>query len=139
MNKLNELKALYARLDASQSPDQAQAVLDEMRRFYNYLSLEEKNEYASDFAQMISARLEASTEELLQERAQMAIEYKGVRYAYPEWVTISTYCKLNAIANIQTVFNWVKRGVVAAHDKVEIPELNDLKLIRNKRYQLSQP
>ena len=52
-----------------------------------------------------------------------------------EWVTIKEYCKRFNIDNTQTVTNWIRRGIIPEEDIRVIPELNDIRMIRAKKYQ----
>jgi hypothetical protein len=51
-----------------------------------------------------------------------------------EWLTISDYCIRFGIKNTQTVSNWMKRGIIPSEDIHDIPELNNTRFIRAKRY-----
>ncbi|PKK37099.1 hypothetical protein BWI96_06975 [Siphonobacter sp. SORGH_AS_0500] len=62
-----------------------------------------------------------------------AVVYNGVEYKLGEWVTITDYCRLYNKSH-GTVMNWIARGIVPEHDLVIIPELNNLKLLRNTPY-----
>ena len=52
-----------------------------------------------------------------------------------DWVTIKEYCKRFDIANTQTVTNWISRGIIPREDVHIIPELNNIRMIRAKKYQ----
>jgi hypothetical protein len=59
---------------------------------------------------------------------------EGKEYDLYEWLTIAEYCKVHQIKNTQTVSNWILRGIVPLEDILIVPELNHLKLLRNKQY-----
>lgn len=50
-------------------------------------------------------------------------------------LTVSVCARLHG-ATMQKILNWIKRGNVSPDDFVEIPDFNNLKLIRNKTYEL---
>lgn len=51
-----------------------------------------------------------------------------------EWVTIREYCNQYDIKNVETVLNWIKRGIIPEEDVRTIKELNNIRLIRAKEY-----
>jgi hypothetical protein len=51
-----------------------------------------------------------------------------------EWLTISDYCARFKIKNTQTVSNWIKRGIISSQDIHNIPELNNTRFIRAKKF-----
>ncbi|HEV7379190.1 MAG TPA: hypothetical protein VGN64_05310 [Dyadobacter sp.] len=59
---------------------------------------------------------------------------RGRTYPSDEWVTVARYCKLFGIDNTQTVSNWIKRGIIPEEDTVVLEDLNNIRLIRSKKY-----
>lgn len=51
-----------------------------------------------------------------------------------DWVTIREYCNQYDIKNVETVLNWIKRGIIPREDVRTIKELNNIRLIRAKEY-----
>ena len=135
MNKIQKLKALYKKLTEATTQDTSDAVLVEFRTFCDGFSEAEKSEYAVEIAKIACARIDAAVEDARLEHARLVIEYKGNSYRFPEWLTIASYAKIHGEA-LQTVFNWIKREKIKSEDIVEIEDLNNLKLIRNKKYEL---
>lgn len=66
--------------------------------------------------------------------ARQILDQNGVTYNLGEWLTVKRYCEKFGIANTQTVTNWIARGIIPPENVVEIPELNNLKLIKNVEY-----
>ncbi|TLV02721.1 hypothetical protein [Dyadobacter luticola] len=54
-----------------------------------------------------------------------------------EWVTIKEYCKRFNIKNIETVLNWINRGIVPKENVVIVEEFNNTKLIKAIPYQVA--
>ena len=133
MNRFEELHALYARLDACLTVQETCIVLADFETLCAQFSPSEKQKYGPEMAKIAGHRLEVAIENVRLERVSMAVEYAGRRYASPEWVTLASYARLHDAA-LQKVCNWIKRGNIPATDYVEIPELNNLRLIRNKEY-----
>ena len=52
-----------------------------------------------------------------------------------KWLTQKEYCKKFGISNVQTVNNWISRGIIPAENVRVIPELNNLRLIKGVPYQ----
>lgn len=51
-----------------------------------------------------------------------------------EWVTIKEYCKRFGIKNIETVLNWINRGIVPKENVVVVEEFNNTRLIKAVEY-----
>ena len=65
------------------------------------------------------------------------ITINGKEYCLNEengWVTISRYVDLYKIKNVTTILSWISRGIVSEENVVEIPHLNNMKLIRSIEY-----
>jgi len=54
-------------------------------------------------------------------------------YNLREWLTLSDYCKKYNIKPSR-LSNWIERGVIPNGSLIVIPELNGLKLIKDKLY-----
>lgn len=50
-----------------------------------------------------------------------------------EWLTIARYAKKYDVSQ-QVVVNWISRGIVPADCLQEIPELNNIRLIKDRSY-----
>ena len=50
------------------------------------------------------------------------------------YLTIARYCEKYSIASQSTVTNWIRRGVIPENDVEVIPELNNLRMIRDRIY-----
>jgi hypothetical protein len=53
-----------------------------------------------------------------------------------EWVTIKEYCKRFDIKNVETVLNWISRGIVPKENVVTVEEFNNTRLIKAIPYQV---
>ena len=71
------------------------------------------------------------------EEAKNFLNIEGEMYMLGEWVTIKRYCTMFGIENIETVLNWINRGIVPKENVRTIAELNGIKLIRAIRYKNS--
>ncbi len=50
-----------------------------------------------------------------------------------EWLTIKRYAERYSLTT-QVVTNWMARGVIPADCTMTLPELNDLRLVKNQPY-----
>lgn len=50
-----------------------------------------------------------------------------------EWLTIARYAKKYDVSQ-QVVVNWISRGIVPVDCLQEIPELNNIRLIKDRSY-----
>ena len=57
----------------------------------------------------------------------------GDEYDLHDWVTISKYSRLHNL-KVSRVQNWISRGVVPRDKVLAIPQLNNVKLIKNEVY-----
>lgn len=72
----------------------------------------------------------------LKEEAVALLLSKGVVLDLStKWLTQKKYCEAFGINSVQTVNNWIKRGIIPPENVRVIPELNDLRLIKAVPYQ----
>lgn len=79
------------------------------------------------------ANLLAETDELIKE-TESYLQANGVTYHLSEWVTLKEYAKRHNLETTNVVSNWISRGTVTPDDIRDFPELNNLRLIRDKEY-----
>lgn len=84
----------------------------------------------TELKQLLKTSSETITE------ARDFLRKNGVSYNLGEWITPKRYCEKFGIANIQTITNWIRRGVIPSENVVILHELNDLKLIKAIPYQM---
>lgn len=63
----------------------------------------------------------------------MGLKLPDVVLDLSEWVTQKRYAEEHGVS-IPTVSNWIGRGIIPADCVQIIPELNDLRLIKNQDY-----
>ncbi|MFD2572134.1 hypothetical protein ACFSUS_15935 [Spirosoma soli] len=63
---------------------------------------------------------------------QLARE-NGVQVDLSEWLTIKRYAQ-RYNTTTQVVTNWIARGIIPADCVMDLPELNDLRLVKNQPY-----
>lgn len=70
---------------------------------------------------------------MMKELTDTRLIFMGKEYKLSEWMTVSDYAKKY---NVKTdlVLKWIERGVVPAGPAILIPELNNLKLVKNQPY-----
>lgn len=78
-------------------------------------------------------RLE-KTDRLIEEARTYLLSQGEVFDITTEWVTIKEYGKRFGIENTQTITNWIRRGIIPQEDVHIIPEFNDIRMIRAKKY-----
>lgn len=63
---------------------------------------------------------------------QLARE-SGVQVDFTQWLTIKRYAQRYGLTT-QVVTNWIARGIIPADCTMSLPELNDLRLVKNQLY-----
>ena len=63
---------------------------------------------------------------------QLARE-SGVQVDLTQWLTIKRYAQRYGLTT-QVVTNWIARGTIPAECTMSLPELNDLRLVKNQPY-----
>ncbi len=63
---------------------------------------------------------------------QLARE-SGLTVDLAEWLTVKRYAERYGLTT-QVVTNWLARGVIPADCTMTLPELNDLRLVKNQPY-----
>lgn len=69
---------------------------------------------------------------------EVQIKINGTEYCLNEqngWVTLSRYVDLYKIKNLTTVLNWINRGIIPKENIIEIPCLNNMKIIKAVQYE----
>jgi len=51
-----------------------------------------------------------------------------------QWLTLKRYTEKYNLKSTSVVTNWIARGIVPADCTIVIPELNNIRLIKNQRY-----
>ena len=57
----------------------------------------------------------------------------GVAVDLTQWLTIKRYAQRYGLTT-QVVTNWIARGIIPAECAMSLPELNDLRLVKNQPY-----
>lgn len=123
------------------TPEGRTALLADYQAYLSTLA-EPEREAVRQFMQM-SLRPQLleriKTLDALAEKAELLLNrkgkvtYEGKDYYFGDWVTIADYCRLYNVKPAR-VQNWIDRDKVPAENVVIIPELNNLKLLKNIRY-----
>ena len=66
---------------------------------------------------------------LLKEQANTTIVHNGIQYPLSDWLTIKNYCTLHHLKE-SAVSNRIRRGALPTNAYLELPHLNNLKLIQ---------
>ena len=102
-------------------------------QFEEYFNSLKKRDMASLLA---SKEQELRTElALLKEQANTTIIHNGNQYPLSDWITIKNYCTLHHLKE-SAVSNRIRRGALPSNAYLELPHLNNLKLIQ-KNYVLA--
>lgn len=70
---------------------------------------------------------------LMNEISQSKLTIMDKEYDLAEWITLTDYSKKYNLS-ISRVQQWIIRGVVPSDCVIVVPELNYLKLLKNKMY-----
>ena len=79
-------------------------------------------------------RLLAEADSALNEAKAYLISH-GEVVDLAEWLTIKEYCNQFQIKNVETVVNWINRGIVPADHVRVVHEFNNIRLIKAVNYQ----
>jgi len=74
----------------------------------------------------------ADAERQHQESLKIATQH-GFVVDTAEWLTIKRYAQKYNLST-QVVTNWISRGVIPADSTMVLPELNDLRLVKDQPY-----
>ena len=89
-------------------------------------------ETKEEFQQRLKA-LMADTDQMIKDAHAYLIS-QGEVVDLTDWVTIKEYCKRFDIKNVETVINWINRGIVPAENVRIIEEFNNTRLIKAVPY-----
>ncbi|MCF0054229.1 hypothetical protein [Dyadobacter sp. CY356] len=110
----------------------------EFSKWYYSLSEKERNEI-DPFWQEIKESARQAIKDIkdaineLRLLNDVKIVVAGAEYDLHEWVTISDYSRMHNL-KVSRVQNWISRGVVPRDKVLAIPQLNNVKLIKNELY-----
>lgn len=114
------------------------AIRKEFADWYYALSETEREEIRpfwkaiKDRARQTIAEIKDALNEL-QQLQDVRIVVEGAEYDLHEWITISEYSRIHNL-KVSRVQNWISRGVVPRNKVLAIPQLNNVKLIKNEIY-----
>ena len=57
----------------------------------------------------------------------------GLTVDLTEWLTVKRYAERYGVTT-QVVTNWIARGIIPADCTLTLPELNDIRLVKNRLY-----
>jgi hypothetical protein len=57
----------------------------------------------------------------------------GVVVDMTEWLTIKRYAEAFGLST-QVVTNWISRGIIPPDSVMDLPELNNMRLVKNRAY-----
>lgn len=125
---LDELLAQIARLSTTEESNQTR---DAMRNFKEY-------GVPSDYEQVrraLSKRLNEIADQGERELVQTAdlMRLNGITYDLDEWLTIANYAKKYGV-DTHVVTNWIRRGTIPADSVVELTNINNIRLIKDRPY-----
>lgn len=81
-------------------------------------------------------KIQTLLEQHEQER-QPALRYialNGTQYNFDDWLTLSEYARQYELKSPNVLTNWIRRGIISPTDIIEVPELNGIRLVRNRAY-----
>ena len=77
--------------------------------------------------------------EVEQQQALRFLALNGTQYDLNEWLTPVEYARRYGLRSANNVTNWMMRGIIPPVDIVDMPELNGLKLVRDRVYKVINP
>lgn len=134
-NKLNEYTN---QMSIVTNDDQKKSVRGKFIDWYGTLDQEEKDQLRPFFNGILQTaketiRLIKKNLRELKSLNDAKLLVAGEEYDLSKWISISEYAKKYSLT-ISLVQNWVKRGVVPDEKVVVVPQLNNLKLIKDEVY-----
>ena len=127
-----ELKQILTDFLGAKSSDEIQAASNQLNDFDQTANDAEKEVIQAAVNAKAKLMINEAKELLTESQAYLAT--KGKLLDLNEWLTLKAYCQRFGITSTNVVSNWIKRGIVPAENLMNVPELNDLKLIRAVKY-----
>jgi hypothetical protein len=79
------------------------------------------------------ARFEAESVASIEYARSLGLKLPDVVLDMAEWLTIKRYAEKHSVST-QVVSNWIARGIIPADCMMELPELNDIRLVKDREY-----
>ena len=105
---IEQLRAAITAMPEKMPPELKAALLDKLAEF--------------------TAQSQASRDDIA-----ATLRVHGVDYPLLDWLTPKNYARQFGIKNVETIINWINRGIIPAENVKEIPEFG-LRLIKAVEY-----
>ncbi|TLV03036.1 hypothetical protein [Dyadobacter luticola] len=119
-------------------PEQAAQIRSDFSKWYYALAESDRKELEPFWADLKNRarqtikEIKAALNEI-QQLEDVKIVVAGAEYDLHDWITISEYSRVHNL-KVSRVQNWISRGVVPRDKVLAIPQLNNVKLIKNEEY-----
>lgn len=119
--KFNDYLELMAN---ASSENEKTAINTQFENYFNTLK-------SGDMASLLASKEQELRAELtlLKEQVNTTIVHNGNEYPLSDWITIKNYCTLHHLKE-SAVSNRIRRGALPPNAYLELPSLNNLKLIQ---------
>ncbi|WP_128544101.1 hypothetical protein [Larkinella soli] len=127
-----KLRNLIELLRTADTPEEITAVSQAVKKFVQDASPEEVALVKRAQSEMLD-RIIAESDMVIEE-GKRYLALNGKQYKLEDWLTSAEYARKYGLSSANVVTNWIMRGVIPPEDIIDVPELNNLKLVRNREY-----
>jgi len=125
------LTDLLRQISQMETADDISRVADAEEQFLLYATPQEAAQIRDAFRQRSTELLQESQRQ--SEESLKILTQHGFVLDTTQWLTIARYAKKYGVST-QSVTNWIARGVIPSECVKDIPELNDIRLVKDQPY-----
>ena len=125
------LNVLLDRISGMSTVDESNQVRNLVKQFKEYAQAEEYDQVRK----ALSVRLHDIAAKGEQEITEVAdlLRINGVTYDLSKWLTISSYAKKYGL-DTHVITNWIRRETIPNNCVIELPLLNNIRMIKDQSY-----
>lgn len=138
MSLKEQFQRFFDRLLMARSLSEAEEAQAEFYAFLDALTPEQKKAHSTEMLDFAEQKVDFIGEGIAILQQQAEVRYGGQTYSLNDWLTPERYRKAYGVEDEQALTDWIVQGLIPQEDIVSIPELNHLKLIRNRKYPIDQ-
>lgn len=125
------LDALLAQIASMSTSEDSDRVRDAIRHFEEHASDADYQMVRQALSKRLNEILDAGMLEMQQTTDLLRLD--GITYDPGEWLTIPNYAKKYGI-DTHTVTDWIRRRVIPTDCVVELPVLNNIRMVKDQPY-----
>ncbi|QIP15709.1 hypothetical protein G8759_25280 [Spirosoma aureum] len=119
-------------IESAQTPEQIRAANQTTAEFQKTASPEDSQAVRDAFHRYVDQLIDDIDVDA--EETMRFLALNGKQYKLEDWLTPAEYARKYELKTPNIVSNWIVRGIIPQEDVLTVPELNGMRLVRNRNY-----